>query len=173
MLVFEIRKEEPKDYRTVEEIVKKAYAFADMTNGREYKIVMDLRASPNFVPRLSLVAETEDGVLVGHVLFSKAKIGTETVLALAPLSVDPKYQNKGIGKALVQEGINIAKELGYGVITVLGEWRYYSRFGFVKAQKHGITIPKKGSEESLFVMEIKVGNLEKVKGVIDYDNALK
>lgn len=40
-------------------------------------------------PQLSLVAERDDKI-VGHILFTKGKVGHETVLILAPLSVAPR-----------------------------------------------------------------------------------
>ena len=61
---------------------------------------------------LYLVAEM-DGKIVGHIMFTRAKVEENTVLALAPLSVLPKYQRRGIGVSLINAGHKIAKELGY------------------------------------------------------------
>ena len=60
------------------------------------------------------------GKIVGHIMFTKAMVGNKAVLALAPLSVLPEYQKKGIGAALIKEGHRIAGELGYGYSVVLG-----------------------------------------------------
>ena len=48
------------------------------------------------------------GKIVGHIMFTKAMVGNKAVLALAPLSVLPEYQKKGIGAALIKEGHRIA-----------------------------------------------------------------
>ena len=53
-------------------------------------------------------------------MFTKAWVGDILVLALAPLSVIPEYQRKGIGTALVKEGHRIAADLGFAYSVVLG-----------------------------------------------------
>ena len=73
----------------------------------------------SFIPKLSLVA-IEDEKIVGYILFTKAFVNSIEVLALAPLSVLPKYQNRGIGLSLIKEGHRIAHELGYRYSVVLG-----------------------------------------------------
>ena len=123
-----IRKEELKDYNDVYNVIKDAFLSAEHSDGNEHDLVNVLRQSKSFIPELSLVAEI-DGKIVGHILFTKASVGKDTVLALAPLSVLPKFQKKGIGSALVSEGHNIAKKLGYSYSVVLGSEKYYPKFG--------------------------------------------
>jgi predicted N-acetyltransferase YhbS len=132
-----IRKEETKDYETVYSVVKRAFDSADHADGNEHDLVNALRVSDAFIPELSLVAEI-DGKIVGHIMFTKAKVVNETVLALAPLSILPEYQKQGIGTALIKEGHKIAKELGYTYSIVLGSENYYSRVGYLPAVDFGI-----------------------------------
>lgn len=108
-----IRQERPADRGQVYELIKAAFATAEHADGNEQDLVEALRQGEAFVPELSLVAETEDGI-VGHILFTKAEAGGETVLALAPLSVRPGWQRRGVGSALMAEGHRRARELGYG-----------------------------------------------------------
>lgn len=91
-----IRKEEPRDYETIYYVVKDAFHSAEHADGNEQDLVNALRKGEAFIPELSLVAEI-DGKIVGHIMFTKATVGENTVLALAPLSVLPEYQRKGIG----------------------------------------------------------------------------
>jgi len=77
---------------------------------------------------LALVMEAE-GRIVGHILFSRLQ-APEGSLALAPVSVAPDLQNRGVGTALIRDGIGRAREKGWGAIFVLGEPAYYGRFGF-------------------------------------------
>ena len=98
-----IRQERPADRGQVYELIKAAFATAEHADGNEQDLVEALRQGEAFVPELSLVAETEDGI-VGHILFTKAEAGGETVLALAPLSVRPGWQRRGVGSALMAEG---------------------------------------------------------------------
>lgn len=95
-----------------------------------------LRKSGAFVPGLSLVAET-DGILAGHILFTEIRIGGRTALALAPLSVLPAYQRRGVGSALIAEGHRAARELRYPFSVVLGSERYYPKFGYLPAERFG------------------------------------
>lgn len=132
-----IRKEETKDYETVYSVVKRAFDSADHADGNEHDLVNALRVSDAFIPELSLVAEI-DGKIVGHIMFTKAKVVNETVLALAPLSILPEYQKQGIGTALIKEGHKIAKELGYTYSIVLGSENYYPRVGYLPAADFGI-----------------------------------
>ena len=91
-----IRQETSKDYNTVYNLVKEAFIAAEHSDGTEQDLVTALRAGDAFVPELSLIAEI-DGKMVGHILFTKAKVGSDTVLVLAPLSVLPEFQKQGIG----------------------------------------------------------------------------
>lgn len=135
-----IRREETKDHGAVYEVVKKAFETAEHADGNEQDLVNALRKSGAYIPELSLVAET-GGKLVGHIMFTKAEVGGAAVLALAPLSVLPEYQRKGIGSALVREGHRIAGELGYGYSVVLGSETYYPRLGYVPGDALGIAAP--------------------------------
>lgn len=135
-----IRKAEVKDYETIYSVVKCAFDSAEHADGNEQDLVNTLRKGNAFIPELSLVAEM-DGKIVGHIMFTKAMVGDKTVLALAPLSILPEYQRKGIGTALVREGHRIAQELGYGYSVVLGSEEYYPRMGYIPAEKFGIKAP--------------------------------
>ena len=73
---------------------------------------------------LELVAE-DRGRIVGHVALSKME-APEGWLALAPVSVDPKRQKKGIGSALCQMAVDYAN----APVVVLGDPAFYARFGF-------------------------------------------
>lgn len=108
-----IRKEEIKDYKAIYAVVRDAFGSAEHADGNEQDLVNALRKGTAYIPELSLVAE-ENKKIIGHIMFTKARVGENIVLALAPLSVLPEYQRKGIGIALIKEGHRIAQELGYG-----------------------------------------------------------
>ena len=75
---------------------------------------------------LSLVAVGDDSRIVGHAALSPLA-ATFPALALAPVAVEPGHQGRGIGSALVRAAL--ATRPGHTVV-VLGEPRFYSRFGF-------------------------------------------
>jgi putative acetyltransferase len=81
---------------------------------------------------LSLAAVVR-GTLVGHVLFSPCAVdGHAGALALlGPLAVAPSWQRRGVGSALVREGLRRLAAQRVARVLVLGDPRYYRRFGFV------------------------------------------
>lgn len=110
----------------------------------EAPLVDDLRASAEWLPRLSLVAEV-DGEIVGHVVCSRGWITTATgdrpVLGLGPLGVAPAHQGAGVGSALVHAVLGAADALDESLVALLGAPAYYGRFGFEPARVHGVEAP--------------------------------
>lgn len=165
-----IRLETPEDYRAVEELTREAFwgCMEHPTCDGEHLIVHRLRGLPAFVPELDFVAEAE-GKIVGHVIYSRAKIVAadgreEGVLTFGPLSVLPGYQKKGVGSALMRHSIARARELGYRAILIYGHPDYYPRFGFQRAARYGVTTPKGDSFDSLMAMELYDGALDGLSG---------
>ncbi len=137
---MQIRMEESKDFDAVYSLVYTAFKGAEHKDGTEQDLVVKLRKSTSFIPELSLVAE-ENGEVIGHIMFTKAMLSDDVVLALAPLSVHPSHQKQGVGKALIERGHEIAKTLGYDYSVVLGSEKYYPKFGYVEASTYGILAP--------------------------------
>ncbi len=163
---MQIRQENKSDWNSVYRVVREAFRKAEHSDGNEQELVTALRKSAAFVPELSLVAE-ENGSVVGYVLFTEARIGNRTGLALAPLAVLPDFQNKGIGAALVREGHRRAGELRYGCCVVLGSERYYPRFGYVPAHVLGIETPHGLPPENFMAFRLD-GGAEPVGGTVKY-----
>lgn len=167
--MIEIRQERESDYEEVGQVIKFAFASAEHCDGNEADLVANLRKSQAFIPELSLVA-VEQQKVIGHILFSKVKIGEKTEFALAPLAVLPEYQRKGIGKSLIQEGHRIAQQLNYDYSIVLGSPNYYSKFGCIPASQYQITAPFPVEDE--FFMALKLNaKADAVNGVVEYDPA--
>ena len=164
--MIEIRQENKKDYDEVYNVVKTAFETAEHSDGNEQDLVVELRKSKNFIPKLSLVAVYDDKI-VGYILFTKINIGKYEELALAPLAILPKYQRQGIGKKLVEKGHRIARELGFHYSVVLGSEKYYSKSGYVPASRYGIKAPFEVSDENF--MAIKLNNFNKeIAGMVEY-----
>ena len=113
-----------------------------------------------------MVAEI-DGKIVGHIIFTKLRIGNSTQLALAPLSVLPEYQKQGVGTALIHEGHKRARALGYWYSVVLGNEKYYSRAGYSLAKKNGILAPFGVPDENFMVCKL-LESAPSVSGVVQY-----
>jgi putative acetyltransferase len=71
-------------------------------------------------------------LLTGHVLFTRSTLEgrPETVALLGPLAVHPDHQRRGIGKALIAEGLARLTAEAVTQVLVLGDPAYYSRSGF-------------------------------------------
>jgi putative acetyltransferase len=119
--------------------------------------------------RLSLLAETA-GEIVGHVLFSELMIegreGLVSALALAPLAVIAEFQRRGIGSELVRRGLALCRERGHRIVLVVGDPRYYARFGFSRILTRGLCSPYAG--ESFMALELAEGALRGVTGAVHY-----
>jgi predicted N-acetyltransferase YhbS/inosine-uridine nucleoside N-ribohydrolase len=133
-----IRAEEPVDRDAIGEVV--AAAFGSPVEAR---LVEAIRASSNFVPELSLVAEL-DGRVVGHVMISYAALHDghrdHRIATLSPLAVAPELHGRGIGTALVRAVTARADALGEPLVVLEGSPVYYGRFGFEHSVPHGIEI---------------------------------
>ncbi|WP_160136545.1 GNAT family N-acetyltransferase [Chryseobacterium sp. c4a] len=167
-----IRQEEEKDYQKVFQLIEEAFREMEHSDHQEHFLVEKLRKSEAFIPELSLIAEDENGNMAGHILFTKLKIenGSETFesLALAPVSVKPEFQNKGIGGQLILYGHQIAKELGYDSVILIGHENYYPRFGYEKTSNFGISFPFEIPEENGMAIELVKDGLKNKKGIVKY-----
>ena len=167
--MFTIRAEKQTDYAEINYVITEAFKTAVHSDGNEQDLVKALRKSTSYIPELSLVAVDNDKI-VGHILFTKAKVNNHEVLALAPLSVLPQYQRKGIGLSLIQTGHKIAKEFGYDFSVVLGYPEYYSKSGYIPASRYGIKAPFIVDDE-YFMALCLTNNPFPLNGVMKYDDA--
>ncbi len=161
-----IRQEESQDYEVVQSLVKSAFETAEHTDNNEHNLVKKLRSSECFIKELALIYEEKSEIL-GHIVFTKAKIGEIEALALAPLSVLPKAQRKGIGIALIKEGHKIAKSLGYDIIVVLGSEKYYPRVGYKPASLFGIRALFEVPDENFMAISLS-DSTEQINGEVEY-----
>jgi len=168
-----IRLEEPKDYRAVEEIARAAFNTPDRVERSkigcpmEHHMVYRLREKDGIMD-LSFVAEV-NGKIVGHIIYSNAHIlqpdsSKVDVLDIGPISVFPEMQKSGIGSALMKHSIEEAKKLGHGAILFFGHPEYYPRFGFVPANEFGITDCNGENYPAFMAMELKENFLKNVTG---------
>ena len=124
-----IRNERDADIEVITEVTIAAFKNHPISNHTEQFIINALRAAGALT--ISLVAEI-DRQIVGHIAFSPVTIsdGTTGWYGLGPISVLPNYQSQGIGKALINEGLSLLKNMGAQGCALVGYPNYYKRFGF-------------------------------------------
>lgn len=124
-----IRDETKGDVDVITDVTIAAFASLDVSSHTEQFIVKALRHAHAL--SLSLVAEV-DGRVVGHIAFSPLSIadGSRNWYGLGPLSVLPAYQRRGIGTALMHEGLSRLKAMGARGCCLVGHPAYYRKFGF-------------------------------------------
>ncbi len=128
-----IRPEATRDYPAIHALNASAFETP-----AEAHLVDALREQAK--PVISLVAE-ENGFILGHILFSPVVLPAHPelkIMGLAPMSVAPTQQRKGIGSALVRAGLERCQQLGFGAVVVLGHPGYYLRFGFLPSTRYSI-----------------------------------
>lgn len=169
-----IRQEQDKDYPTSENIIEEAFQEMPFSDNKEHILVRKLRQSNSFIPELSLVAEF-DNKPIGHILFTKVMLNSDQEelagLALAPFSVKPDYQNIGIGSRLIMTGHNIAEQLGFNFIVVIGHPEYYPKFGYQPIVTTPISLPFDIDSQYCFILNLRASGLDLPAGKIEYDPA--
>ena len=159
-----IREEQPADFDSVRDVLVAAFG-----REAECRLVDRLRAAARAT--VSLVAE-EHGRVLGHVLFSSMSINAggmdQPAFALAPLSVLPAFQRLGIGSALVSAGLARLREQKAARVLVVGDPRYYARFGFVPASRFGVKCPFPAPDEAFMALELVPGAFTGCTGIARY-----
>lgn len=133
-----VRHETPADRDAIAVVVEAAFR-----SPRNVDLVDDIRASPEYIPELSLVADAH-GEIVGHVMVSYTALEhgqtRHRIFHLAPLAVAPLHQRQGIGSALVRAVVAAAESYGAPFVVLEGDPRYYGRLGFESSTRYGISI---------------------------------
>lgn len=161
-----IRRENSNDFNEVNLLIQAAF-----NNNFEKELVEKIRKNEKHINELSLIAE-DINEIAGHILFSEIIIKGDNDylggLALAPLSVKPSYQKQGVGKALIHQGLLLAKALGYKFVVVLGHSDYYTKFNFIKASNFNIKCPFEVPDESYTILELRENSLLNISGIVEY-----
>ena len=139
------------------------------------KTVYRLRHGVRPVRALNTVIR-EDGVLKGSLRFWPIVIGPDRVpaLLLGPVAVLPSDRGKGYARALIWNGLEEGKRLGYGIVLLVGDEPYYAKSGFRKIPKGQVKMPGPVDPGRLLVHELTPGVFDaNVKGMIRPDWAVE
>ena len=159
--MFKIIKENSEHIIDREELLDKVFGLE-----RKKLSTYLLRDGVNEIDGLSFVALI-DGKFRGSLRFWPIEINQSVKpLLLGPLAVYPEGQGRAIGIALVRKGINTAKKLGYNLIVLVGDYKYYKRFGFKKADPYGLKLNGEYDTSRLLFLTIPRGLDVKISGYI-------
>lgn len=160
-----VRWETPADRAAIREVNDAAFGTTD-----EGVLIDALREDGLFLR--SAVAELH-GAVVGHVLFSRVWIDTADgaidTVALAPVSVLPACQRKGVGDRLIRFGLDALRNDGERIVLVVGHPPYYPRFGFSSALASAIASPF--GADVFMALELVPSALAGVRGRVRYPPA--
>ena len=109
---------------------------------------------------------SEDKQIIASVFFTKMTFESDIkAYILSPMAVLTEHQRKGIGKKLINFGLNILKEDGVEVVITYGDPNYYSRVGFKHISEDIIKAPLKLSYPEGWLAQSLTGNkLEPIAG---------
>lgn len=166
-----IRLERESDFRNVENLTREAFWNIYRPGCTEHYVLHCYRNNPDFIPELDFVMET-DGVLMGHVMFSKAQILADDgriipILTFGPISIAPDYKRKGYGLSLLKYALGKAKEMGFGAIFMEGNIDFYKHAGFVLASSlniHYHAEPRESQVPYFLGQELQEGYLAGIEG---------
>ena len=161
-----IRDETDADINAIAEVTVAAFKTLAISNHTEQFIIEALRAANAL--SISLVAEA-DGRVVGHVAFSPVTIsdGSANWYGLGPVSVLPDYQRRGVGSALIREGLSRLKGRGARGCCLVGHPDYYRRFGFENTRG----VVHAGVPEEVFLALVFDGRIP--QGMVEYHEGFK
>lgn len=160
---FSISPETPEDSPEVEALLDQCFGI-----GRRTKTTYRLREGETPVSSLCHVARSLCSRLVGANSFWDLRIGDKgaAALLLGPLAVAPDLQGKGIGRALMHQGIAEARGLGHELILLVGDEPYYGRVGFRQVPPGKLLLPGPVDPARLLYLELKPGALDTVQGLV-------
>jgi putative acetyltransferase len=173
-ILIGVRVEESSDEVEVFMLHEAAFGRED-----EAQLVEKLRGRPTFDPSLSFVMFQGQRIL-GHVLYTPVWIVKDAdrnemfgALALAPVAILPEEQRGGLGTDLIKDTLERVKEEGHNMVLVVGDPKFYGRFGFVPAVAKGISNDIGVPDPYFMVLELVEGALEGVTGELRYPQPFK
>jgi predicted N-acetyltransferase YhbS len=156
---YTIRKEQPADYRAVEEITRMAFWNVHVPGCNEHYLVHIMRDHKDFIRELDFVLEINNEI-IGNIMYTRSWLIHETGIALdsltfGPVSIAPKYQRQGYGSLLINLSIKKAAERGEDAIVIYGNPGDYVKFGFKSCRKYRITNENNEYPTAMLVKELK------------------
>ena len=166
-LSLTILPETPNDAQAIERLHERTFG-----PGRFVLSAYRLREHVDHLLELSFTARIGT-LMVGSVRQLPILVGDTKALMLGPLTVEPPFRKRGVGRALLDRALSDAKAKGHRLVLLVGDAAYYSRVGFRCVPKGSATMPGPVDYDRLLVAELASGAFDGVSGAIgpDWDYA--
>lgn len=156
-LPLSLLSERPEDSPAIERLHERAFG-----PGRFARTAFRLREGAAATPEFCFIALVGT-LLVGSIRLSPLTLGAEPGLLLGPLAVDPAFEGRGIGAALITRALERARSDGHGLVLLVGDEPYYGRFGFGRAPG-GLDLPAPVDPARLLLAELTEGAVARARG---------
>lgn len=133
--------------------------------GRFARTAFRIREQAGEAETLAFVARV-GSLMVGSVQLTPIRIGSEPAYMLGPLVVDPAFEGKGIGAALLERSAIAARAVKRGLILLVGDEAYYSRHGYRRVAPGRIRLPGPVDPARLLALELVPGALAETMGEV-------
>lgn len=153
--VFSIAQEQPSDWWEVEALYDLCFA-----PGREALSSYRLRDGVDKVAPLCLIARDRDGIVAAAIRYWPIMVGDHPALLLGPIAVHPTRQGEGLGGLLMHQSLEMTEGLGWPRVMLVGDYPYYSRFGFEKLT--GVEMPPPTNPDRI----LGIGDWEGIEGAV-------
>jgi predicted N-acetyltransferase YhbS len=159
-LTLVIRPEQLGDAEAIERLHERVFG-----PGRFARTAFRLREGAPHILEFSFTALVGT-LLVGSVRLTPITAGEVRGLVLGPLTVDPAFENRGIGAALIARALEAARGDGYALVLLVGDEPYYSRFGFRRVPAGQLALPGPIDPDRFLALELVEGALGKARGAV-------
>ena len=162
-LSLTISPETAKDAQAIERLHERTFG-----PGRFVLSAYRLREHVDHLLDLSFTARIGT-LLVGSVRQLPVCIGDTPALLLGPLTVEPPFRQRGVGRALLDRALAEARAKGHRLVLLVGDDAYYGRVGFKVVPKGRAIMPGPVDYNRLLVAELVEGAFNGVSGAIQPD----
>jgi predicted N-acetyltransferase YhbS len=166
-LSLTIAPENPQDAQAIERLLERTFG-----PGRFVLSAYRLREHVDHLLDLSFTARIGT-LLVGSIRQLPICIGDTKALLLGPLTVEPPFRGRGVGRLLLKRALGEAKAEGHRLVLLVGDEAYYGQVGFKKVEKGRAIMPGPVDHDRVLIGEIVGGAFEGVSGAVrpDWDFA--
>jgi predicted N-acetyltransferase YhbS len=162
-LSLTILPETPSDAQAIERLHERTFG-----PGRYVLSAYRLREHVDHVLDLSFTARVGT-LLVGSVRQLPICVGDTKALLLGPLTVEPPFRGRGVGRALLDRALKEAKAREHRLVVLIGDEPYYGRVGFKIIPNGRATMPGPVDYSRMLVAELVDGAFTDVSGAIRPD----